>query len=127
MNLKKDLLVHPAAIAASFAIMSVGAFAELKVDNTKHNERDRQSVEITADQQKLNKTDSDITKRIRQALVKDKNLSSYAKNVKIITINGEVTLKGPVKTEEEELTVVKKANLIAGNTNVINQLEITNQ
>ena len=67
-------------------------------DNTKVNERDRSPNEPTADQQKENRSDRDITQQIRQAIMKDKSLSTYAHNVKIITQNGQVTLKGDRKS-----------------------------
>ncbi len=83
-------------------------------DNTKVNERDRNQAEPTADQQKNNRSDRDITQQIRQAIIKDKSLSAYAHNVKIITQNGMVTLKGPVRTEEEKQTIEAKAAEVSG-------------
>ena len=77
----------------AFLLGSV-ASAQSTTDNTKINERDTVASEMTADQQKSNESDMDITKRIRQDLMKDKKLSTYAHNVKIITMNGKVTLKG---------------------------------
>src|SRR4030088_2342983 len=67
-------------------------------DNTTVNQRDRNPNEPTADQQKNIPSDRDITKQIREAIVKDKSLSTYAHNVKIITQNGHVILKGGVRT-----------------------------
>jgi hyperosmotically inducible periplasmic protein len=72
-------------------------------DNTKINERDKNSSEPTADQQKENPSDRDITQQIRKAIVKDKSLSTYTHNVKIISQNGMVTLKGPVQSEAESM------------------------
>src|ERR1700726_2086489 len=60
-------------------------------DNTKVNQRDQNASEPTADQQKNTLTDRDITQQIRRAIMKDKTLSSYAHNVKVITQNGQVT------------------------------------
>ena len=80
-----------------------------QADNTKVNQRDRNSNESTADQQKENRSDRDITQQIRKAIVKDKSLSSYAHNVKVITQNGMVTLKGPVRSEDEKMAVAAKA------------------
>ncbi|MGB2605842.1 MAG: BON domain-containing protein, partial [Candidatus Sulfotelmatobacter sp.] len=54
-------------------------------DDTKINQRDRNSNEATADQQKMNPSDRETTKQIRQAIDKDKNLSTYGHNVKIVT------------------------------------------
>ena len=82
-------------------------------DNTKTNERDRNANEPTADQQKDNRSDRDITQQIRQSIVKDKSLSTSAHNVKIITQNGKVTLKGPVPTDQEKATIQAKAVEVA--------------
>ena len=93
-------------------------------DNTKVNARDRQPSQVTADQQKNDKADLETTRQIRKALVADKSLSTYAHNVKVITRNGKVTLKGPVRSEAEKKTVVDKAVEVAGAGNVTNQLAI---
>jgi BON domain len=93
-------------------------------DNTKANKRDRDKASPTADQQKMNTTDRDLTKRIRASITEDKSLSTYAHNIKIISRDGKVTLKGPVRSEEEKNTIEAKATEIAGAGNVIDQLEI---
>jgi hyperosmotically inducible protein len=95
-----------------------------QADNTKVNQRDRNSNESTADQQKENRSDRDITQQIRKAIVKDKSLSSYAHNVKVITQNGMVTLKGPVRSEDEKMAVTVKAAEVAGQDKVTNQLDV---
>ena len=95
-----------------------------QTDNTKVNRRDRNANEPTADQQKDNRSDRDITQQIRQSLVKDKSLSTYAHNVKVITQNGMVTLKGPVRSEEEKKAVEAKAAEVAGENKVTSQLDI---
>ena len=94
------------------------------VDNTKTNERDRSKDEPTADQQKDNRSDRDITQQIRQSIMKDKSLSTYAHNVKIISQNGMVTLKGPVRSDEEKAAVEAKAAEVAGKDKVTSQLEV---
>jgi hyperosmotically inducible protein len=93
-------------------------------DNTAVNVRDRDKGEKTADQQKQNKADVEMTANIRKAVVKDTTLSTNAHNVKIITTNGMVTLKGPVKSDAEKATVEKLAKDVAGEKNVTNQIEI---
>jgi hyperosmotically inducible periplasmic protein len=93
-------------------------------DNTKVNERDKNKAEPTADQQKENRPDREITRQIRRSIVQDKSLSSYAHNVKIISQNGMVTLKGPVRSDEEKSTVEAKAAEIAGKDKVTSQLEV---
>jgi len=96
-------------------------------DNTKTNERDRSASEPTADQQKENRSDRDITKQIRQSIMKDKSLSTYAHNIKIVTQNGQVTLKGPVRTEDEKRALETKAAEVAGQDKVSSELDIKPQ
>ena len=81
-------------------------------DNTKTNKRDRAKDQPTADQQKENTSDRELTKKIRSALMQDKSLSTDAHNVKIITQNGEVTLKGAVRTQDEKDTIEEKVTWI---------------
>jgi hyperosmotically inducible protein len=93
-------------------------------DNTKVNQRDRAKGAVTADQQKENATDRDLTQKVRRALMQDKTLSTYAHNVKIIAQNGNVTLKGPVRSEEERATVEAKATEVVGAGHVTNQMSV---
>jgi hyperosmotically inducible periplasmic protein len=93
-------------------------------DNTKKN---KDQSEPTADQQKMNPADRAITQKIRKAIHEDGSLSTYAHNVKVITQNGKVTLRGPVRTEAEKSNIQAKAAAVAGEENVSNQLEITPQ
>jgi hyperosmotically inducible periplasmic protein len=96
-------------------------------DNTKVNERDQSQNEPTADQQKDNRSDRDITQQIRQSLMKDKSLSTYAHNVKIVTQHGQVTLKGPVRSEDEKKAIEAKAAEVAGDGKVTSELNIKPQ
>ncbi len=93
-------------------------------DNSKTNQGDRDSAATTADQQKMNPADRDLTKRIRVALHDDKTLSTYAHNIKIITQDGIVTLRGPVRSQEEKSAIEAKAVAVAGQGNVINRLQV---
>ena len=93
-------------------------------DNSAVNVRDRAPGAMTADQQSNAKSDVELTRRIRRAVVKDHSLSMLAHNVKIVSANGSVTLRGPVKTEEEKTALASKAQAIAGAGNVNNQLEV---
>ncbi len=93
-------------------------------DNTKMNQRDRNSSEATADQQKMNTSDREITKQIRQAIEKDKSISTYGHNVKVITQNGMVTLKGPVRSEDEKKAIEAKATEVAGPDKVTNEMDV---
>lgn len=93
-------------------------------DNTKINQRDRNSNEPTADQQKMSTSDRDLTRQIRQAIEKDKSISTYGHNVKVITQNGMVTLKGPVRSEEEKKAIEAKAAEVAGADKVTDEMDI---
>jgi hyperosmotically inducible protein len=96
-------------------------------DNTKTNAQDRDKASPTADQQKDNRSDREITQQIRQSLMKDKSLSTYGHNVKVITQNGQVTLKGPVRSGDEKKTIEAKATQVAGENNVTSELNIKPQ
>ena len=93
-------------------------------DNTKTNQRDRDKTSLTADQQKENKPDRTVAQEIRRSVVKDKSLSTYAHNVKIVVVNGAVTLKGPVRSDDEKQAVGSKAAAVVGADKVTNQLEV---
>jgi hyperosmotically inducible protein len=93
-------------------------------DNTKMNKSDNNSSQATADQQKNNRSDRDITQQIRKSVMQDKSLSSYAHNVKIIAQNGMVTLKGPVRSDDEKHVVEQKAAEIVGKDKVTSEIAV---
>jgi hyperosmotically inducible periplasmic protein len=101
-----------------------GQSSAAQPDNTRTNQRDRNSSEPTADQQKANQSDRDITQQIRKSILKDKSLSTYAHNVKVITQNGMVTLKGPVRSEDEKKAIEQKANEVAGVDKVTSEIDV---
>src|SRR6476619_7628843 len=121
---RRRRLVCAFAVASALLIPVLPARAQTPADNTKVNQRDRAKDATTADQQKESAADREITQKIRRALMDDKTLSTYAHNVKIITQDGHVTLKGPVQTAEEKKTVEAKASEVAGDGHVTNQLSI---
>jgi hyperosmotically inducible protein len=90
-------------------------------DNTKKN-KDQNNP--NADQQKMSPADRAITQKIRKSVHDDTSLSTYAHNIKIITQDGKVTLRGPVRSVEEKSNLEGKAASVAGQENVTNQLEI---
>src|SRR5688572_23163180 len=96
-------------------------------DNTKKNERDRAGDTKTPLDQSNTEADRKITQAIRQAVVKDSSLTMTAKNVKIITAGGAVTLRGPVKSAEEKTKIDALAKAAAGDAKVDNQLEVKGQ
>ena len=93
-------------------------------DNTHQNQRDRAQGQPTADQAKNNVSDRDAMQKIRKSIVADKSLSTYAHNVKVISQNGHVTLKGPVRSEEERKAVKDKAAAVVGAENVTDEITI---
>ncbi len=94
-------------------------------DNTKVNKRDTNTQATTADKAiKNNLSDRQVEAHIRREVVKDKSLSTYAHNVKIVSANGKVTLKGPVRSEQEKQTVEQYAKKYAADQNVINELTV---
>ena len=95
-------------------------------DNTRVNTRDRSSAALTPMDQGSSAADRTITQQIRKDLMNDKSLSFTAKNVKVITINGKVTLRGPVKSEAERSAIEAAARRAAGGgAQVDSQLEIS--
>jgi len=124
------------AMLLAISLMTCGAYSNALAqspppatapDNSGVNVRDRANDAMTAGEQSGSKGDLDLTARIRQSIVKDDSLSMMAYNVKIISVNGAVTLRGPVKSEQEKTTVASKAQAIAGADHVNDQLEIATQ
>lgn len=125
--MRKPNLLIAAVLSAAVALSAPGlAFAAedtaTKPDNTRMNKQENK--EATAEQQSESKADREITKKIRRAVVKNKSLSLYAHNVKIITHDGMVTLKGPVRDEKEKKIVERAAAKVAGKEKVTSELEI---
>jgi osmotically-inducible protein OsmY len=99
--------------------------SQAKPDNTKVNERDRNPDEATADRQKMNAADRKLTAEIRKSVMADKALSTYAHNVKIISQDGTVTLKGPVRSDDEVKSIMAKAVEVVGSPDkVVNQMSV---
>jgi osmotically-inducible protein OsmY len=110
----------------SVSLMAVPLLAaqdsqQTPADNTKQN---KDQTPPTADQQKMNPADRAITQKIRRAIHDDSTLSTYAHNIKIITQDGKVTLRGPVRSEDEKAGLEAKAVSVAGQDNVNDLLEV---
>jgi Predicted periplasmic or secreted lipoprotein len=120
------LFAIPAAVAApqDSAAKNNAEARAAQPDNTKKNKRDRNKNEATADQQKENTSDRELSAKIRRAIMDDKSLSTYAHNIKVIAQNGTVTLKGPVNTDEEKSAIQAKASEIAGAANVKSEISV---
>jgi len=97
----------------------------VEADNTRVNERDRESSALTPMDQGENEKDRDMTQAIRKAVIADDSLSFTAKNVKIITRDGLVTLRGAVNNAREKATLERTALSLAGPKRVVNELEVS--
>jgi osmotically-inducible protein OsmY len=95
-----------------------------KPDNTATNERDRSRETQTSGDQSNSSADLKITQAIRQALMKDDELSMTAKNIKVITANGQVTLRGPVKNAQEKAKIDQIVKSAAGGAKIDDQLDV---
>jgi osmotically-inducible protein OsmY len=113
------------ALALPLAVPTwVGAEAANDADNTGRNVRDREERTLTPMDQSNKKEDIDLTATIRKALMDDDTLSTNGRNVKIITRDGIVTLRGPVDSDQERVAIARTAQSVAGVRRVDNQLEI---
>ena len=112
--MKRTLLAL--ACLSAFSVAGMAADDKTKPDNTATNERDRSGETKTSGDQSNSSADLKTTQAIRQALMKDGELSTTAKNIKVITANGQVTLRGPVKTAQEKAKIDQIARSAAGAT-----------
>lgn len=126
MNNTKVCLVSVLALAASSALAAGNpAGSQAAADNSKRNQRDSNSSNLTpVDQSAGSARDVELTRRIRERLIKDKSLSTNAHNVKIITLNGVATLRGPVESALERTKVSSAAGAVVGTGSVRNQLDV---
>ena len=124
----KDTMKRSLLVLACLSALSVAALAaedeKTNPDNTATNERDRSGETQTSGDQSNSSGDLKITQAIRQALMKDSELSMTAKNIKIITANGQVTLRGPVKTAQEKSKIDQLAKSAASGAKIENQLDV---
>jgi len=95
-----------------------------KPDNTATNQRDRSGETKTSGDQSNSSADLKTTQAIRRALMKDHELSTSAKNIKIITASGQVTLRGPVKSAQERAKIDHLARSVAGGAKIDDQLDV---
>jgi hypothetical protein len=113
------------AVIGAFSVGSAWSpTADQDPDNTQANRPGSSPDATRADQQGQSAKDRELARKIRRAVVSDKSLSTYAHNVKIIVRNGEVTLRGPVRSEEEKNAIDAKAIQIAGANNVKDEITI---
>lgn len=115
---------NPAPAAPSVVSNPGSADQTKSADNTKINDRDRHGGALTAMDQGNSGSETKITAAIRKGLMGDKTLSFTAKNVKVITVGTKVTLRGPVKSEQERASIEAIAKQTAGVSEVDDQLEV---
>ena len=108
-----------------FVSFGLALFAQTNTDNSDFNKGNPNVGILTSDQQSNSENDMQITAQIRREIMKQKNFSTYAQNVKIITTNGSVVLKGPVRSLFEQNSIMKFANSVVGASKVTNELTIT--
>jgi hyperosmotically inducible protein len=127
-NIARSSLMALAVTAGTFTVVLVSmepTSAQTQPDNTAANKSDQNTAGVTAQDQKMNPADRDTTAKIRRAVMADKSLSTYAHNVKIICQDGVVTLKGPVRSDDEVNSIMSKAKDVTGTSyKVVNQLSV---
>jgi osmotically-inducible protein OsmY len=135
MEARMSKIANTAVNLAAAAALMIGALVivtpspalfgqDTQPDNSRMNQSSANNTTQTAERQKNNKGDRDLTAQIRKSIVGDKSLSTYAHNVKIVTRNGMVTLKGPVRSDDEKAAVEKYATQAAGDGKVTNNLTV---
>jgi hyperosmotically inducible protein len=120
MNMLSRAMIASLAIAA----MSM-AQAQTAPDNTKQNKVDAINKSASADMQKNDTTDLALTRQIRASVMADKSLSTYAHNIKIVSVDGNVTLNGVVHSQQEKDAIESKAQAVLKNGSVVNNLKIS--
>jgi hyperosmotically inducible periplasmic protein len=122
-GLVKGIILALACLSA-FSLAALAGNEKAKPDNTTTNERDRSGETKTSGEQSNSSADLKTTQAIRQALMNDGELSMTAKNIKVITANGHVTLRGPVKTAQEKAKIDQLAKSAASGAQIDNQLDV---
>ena len=121
--MKRTLLAVACLSASNLAALAADN-EQAKPDNTGTNERDRSGETKTSGDQSNSSADLKITQAIRRALMKDRGLSTTAKDIKVITANGQVTLRGPVKTAQEKAKIDELARSAAVGAKIDDQLDV---
>jgi hyperosmotically inducible protein len=123
-KLHKQSLFRQAAISFAVCLFLTTAPALFAQAQAPDNSAQNKNHATTADQQSQNTSDRETTQKIRQSLMADKSLSTYGHNVKIVTQNGTVILKGPVHSEEEKKAIEQHAADVCGQDKVTSQLTV---
>ena len=121
--MKRTLLTLACLSVVGVAVITADD-EKTKADNTAMNQRDRSGETTTSGDQSNSPADLKVTQAIRSALMKDSELSMTAKNIKVITANGQVTLRGPVTTAQEKAKIDQLAKSAAGGAHIDDQLDV---
>jgi osmotically-inducible protein OsmY len=113
-----------AAFLAMNPVLASGRAQNQQPDNTKVNQSDRKDTTPTADKAKNNMSDRQLMASIRRDVVRDKSISTYGHNVKIVAVHGQVTLRGPVHSEDEKRAIEEHARKYAGDGKVTNEITV---
>ena len=126
-----ELVLLGSLLTAALLFSARPGYAQVQskplADNSAVNQRDRDHQTLTPFDQSSQPADLRITRDIRRSLVKDESLSTEARNIKIITANGEITLRGPVKTQQEKAAIAAKVAQVASGYRVNDQIEVADQ
>jgi osmotically-inducible protein OsmY len=122
---RKDFILAVAALSiALIALVRPIPTAHGSAQAPDNSQQNKDRSEPTAQQQKASASDREATRSIRKSIMADKSLSTYAHNVKVITQDGKVTLRGPVHSQQEKDTLESKAAAVVGRENVTSYLDI---
>jgi osmotically-inducible protein OsmY len=124
MNVPRSTLAASAVLAVVCSVCPSLGMAQTDQSTSPDNSGMNADHKKTADNQPNSSDDRLTTAKVRKAIIADKELSSYAHNIKIITMNGKVTLKGPVKSEEEKQRITSDLANVIPAENVTNQLTV---
>ena len=105
---------------------NTGKTATPDADNTRMNKADQKNTQPTAQNQSNEKADRELAAAVRKAIVRDKSLSTNAHNVKVVAKDGTVTLRGPVRSDDEKTKVSQLTRQVEGVSNVDDQLLVKN-
>lgn len=122
-SIRITLLAAAIGVTLSLPMASRSAIAQdaaSKPDNSAQNTNQPR----TAQDQSNVQSDRETTAKVRKAIIADKDLSMYAHNIKIITRNGTVTLKGPVKSDDEKQKVETDVAGVVSRDSLVDQLTV---
>ena len=127
MNKRIIMLTVSLILCGGYSVSFAQDTSTFAPNNSGLNVRDRSGDAVTADSQSNSKENLELTARVRRAIMHDKSLSTMAQNIKVISANGQVTLRGPVKSDQEKSAIASDVHSVVGVNSVDNRLEIVNE